>query len=330
MWGQLAGAGLGALLGSMAGGQGQSSSVRTDVMPEGTTGVLGRKSIESLFPELQQLMQASAGQQDVAAGLQAQRGYGDVLAQYAQGGFLPTQADFATANQFAQQALAPQQVAMQQAFEGEQQRTAQLAAQLGRPVNDPILQAKLAQEQMRGQERLGASQAALSSEFAQKLPMQRLQFTGQLADVRSQLASQAMANRQALIGLGSQLQQADQSFRMGTATKSQSQSGGTGGLMGAIAGAGAFMNLGNMFSKGFGGTSTDTGTSLMAGSDSGGGLDTTGWRSRVAMGAPAAAAAMPAMQQFNTPAAAAPYYLAPYVPHIQPSVSLNSLLGGNL
>lgn len=241
---------LGAALGALAGAQGQQTSVGFNPGAETSTGAIGRKSIEDMFPQLQALIGKGAGEQDVTAGLSAQRGLADLLSQYAQGGFLPGEQDWKTANQFAQSALAPQQVAINQAFTDQQQRTAQLAAQMGRPVNDPILQAKLAQEQQRAQERLGASQSAFASEFAQSLPLQRLAYTGQLADVRSGLASQAMSNRQALIGLGSQLQQAGQQFQLATGTKTQSQGGGLGGaISGGLAGFGAFANLANMFGK---------------------------------------------------------------------------------
>jgi hypothetical protein len=241
---------LGAALGALAGGQGQQASVGFNPGAETSTGALGRQGIEQMFPELQKLIGQGAGAQDVQTSLTQQRGLADLLGQYAQGGFLPSQQDWSTANQFAQNAMAPQQVALQQGYQQQQQRTAQLAAQLGRPVNDPILQARLAQEQMQGQERLGASQSAYASQFAQSLPQQRLMYAGQQADVSSQLASQAMANRQALIGLGSNLQQAGQQFQIQTGTKTSSQGGGLGGaLSGGLAGFGAFANLANMFGK---------------------------------------------------------------------------------
>jgi len=241
----------GAALGFLAGSQKQGQSQSVQLAPPSASELAGEQAVVSNLPILQQLINAGANQQDVTAGLGAQRGLGDLLAQYAQGGFLPSQQDFATAQGFATSAFAPQQTAINQQFEQQQQRVAQLSAQLGRPVNDPILQAKLSQERMQAQERLGAQQSAFVSDFAQNLPMQRLQFTGQLADVRSQLASQAMANRQALIGLGSQLQSQGQQFRAGTASRSVEGGGGLlGGITGALGGASSFMQLGNLFNSG--------------------------------------------------------------------------------
>lgn len=241
----------GAALGFLAGSQKQGQSQSVQLAPPSASELAGEQAVVSNLPILQQLINAGANQQDVTAGLGAQRSLGDLLAQYAQGGFLPSQQDFATAQGFATSAFAPQQTAINQQFEQQQQRVAQLSAQLGRPVNDPILQAKLSQERMQAQERLGAQQSAFVSDFAQNLPMQRLQFTGQLADVRSQLASQAMANRQALIGLGSQLQAQGQQFRAGTASRSVEGGGGLlGGITGAIGGAASFMELGNLFNSG--------------------------------------------------------------------------------
>lgn len=240
----------GAALGFLAGSQKQGQSQSVQLAPPSASELAGEQAVVSNLPILQQLINAGANQQDVTAGLGAQRGLGDLLAQYAQGGFLPSQQDFATAQGFATSAFAPQQTAINQQFEQQQQRVAQLSAQLGRPVNDPILQAKLSQERMQAQERLGAQQSAFVSDFAQSLPMQRLQFTGQLADVRSQLASQAMANRQALIGLGSQLQAQGQQFRAGTASRSVESGGGLlGGITGALGGAASFMQLGKLFNS---------------------------------------------------------------------------------
>lgn len=233
-----------AALGALAGSQRQGSTSSVQLAPPSASELAGEQAITANLPILQQLINAGAGQQDITSALGASRGLGDLLSQYAQGGFLPGESDFATARQFATSAFAPQQVALNQQFEEEKQRAAQLAAQLGRPVNDPIIQAKLSQERMRSQERLGAAQSSFVSEFAQSLPQQRLQYTGQLADVRNQLASQAMANRQALIGIGSQLQQAGQQFRAGTATRTQESGGGLlGGLTGALGGASAGFGL---------------------------------------------------------------------------------------
>ena len=200
--------------------------------------------------QLQNFVGAGAGQNEVAGGLAASNNLASMLEQYAKGGFLPGEQDFATANKFASQAFQPQQIALQQNFQSQQQRAAQLAAQLGRPVNDPIIQAKLSQEYMQGQERLGAAQGAYASEFALQLPQQRLGYTSQLADVKNSLASQAMANRQALLALGSQVQGQERQFRLQTGTQWQESGGGLkGAITGGIAGLGAGLGAQGMMAR---------------------------------------------------------------------------------
>lgn len=210
------------------------------------------KNLSGDYAGLRGLTDATGlGASDVTAGTQSQRDLANMLQQYAQGGFLPGQQDFATANQFAQSAFNPQQVAINQQFQQEALRANQLAAQLGRPANDPIIQAKLSQERMRAQERLGAQQAAFATDFAMQLPGQRLNYTAQAANLRSSLASQAMANRQALLSLGSQLQAGERDWRLQTGVRwgeAEQQEGGNAfwkgigriaGLAGTIATGGA-------------------------------------------------------------------------------------------
>lgn len=231
------------ILGALGGAAGGSSTSMRVLAPPSASELAGEKAITQNLPIWQQLVNVGPGQQDVVAGLGSSRDLASMLQSYAQGGFLPGQQDWQTASQFSQRAFQPQEVALNQAFQGEQQRTAQLAAQLGRPVNDPILQAKLAQERSQGMERLGASRSAYEAQFAQNLPMQRLGFMGQLADVRNSLASQAMANRQALVSAGSQLENAGRAFRAQTAGVRTTTGGGVqGATTGILGGLGAGMN----------------------------------------------------------------------------------------
>jgi hypothetical protein len=248
----------GAALGGIAGSQGQRTSSEVNLGPESALGAATGRNLPVDYEALRGLVNAGAGSADVAAGAQGQRDLAAMLKQFSQGGFLPGQQDIATANQFAQSQFQPQQVALQQQQKQEQLKANQLAAQLGRPVNDPIIQAKLAQERMQSQERLGASQGAFASQFALNLPQQRLGYTAQLADVQNALASQAMSNRQALVNLGSQLRGQEQQFRLGSASRSQTSGGGlAGGISGALAGFGAFSSIANSFRGGGGGDLAD-------------------------------------------------------------------------
>lgn len=114
---------------------------------------------------------------------------------------------------------------------------------------------KLMQERTRQQQQLGAQMGSFQAQQAQAAPMQRLEFANQLSGVQGGLASQAMANRQALFGLGSQLKQQEQQFRLGTASRTSSQTSGggaAGAINGAIAGMGTGGNIAGMFGASFG------------------------------------------------------------------------------
>jgi hypothetical protein len=207
-------------------------------------------AIKQGLGDFQSFTNLGPGANEISGGMTASNNLSAMLEQYAKGGFLPGDQDWATANKFASTAYQPQQVAMQQQFQGQQQRAAQLAAQMGRPTNDPIIQAKLSQEYMQGQERLGASQGAFASQFAMQLPQQRLGYTAQLADVKNSLASQAMANRQTLLALGSQVQGQERQFRLQTGTQYQESGGGMkGAITGAIGGLGAGLGAQGMLSQ---------------------------------------------------------------------------------
>lgn len=241
----------GAVLGGLAGAQGNQQSVGMQLAPEGALEAQGRQTVGTNLGQLQNFTNLGPGAAEVSAGLNSSNKLAAMLDQYSKGGFLPNQQDWNTANQFAQTAFQGQQVALNQGFQEQQQRANQLASQLGRPVNDPIIQARLSQEKMQSGERLAADQGAYASQFAMNLPQQRLGYTSQLADVNNALASQAMKNREALLSLGSQVQNSERNFRLQTATRTSSNGGGLGGaISGALAGAGAFANLGNMFSGG--------------------------------------------------------------------------------
>lgn len=247
-------AGVGAIAGSQAdvANSNQTSGIR--MAPASANELDATKAIGTNFTQLQNFVGNGPGSDAITNANSANESLASLLKKFSQGGFLPGDEDFATANKFASQAFQPQQVALQQNFQGQQQRAAQLAAQLGRPVNDPIIQAKLSQEYMQGQERLGAAQGAYSSQMALQLPQQRLGYTSQLADVRNSLASQAMANRQALLSLGSQIQGSEREFRMQSGTRygnTEQISGGglKGALSGAIGGLGAGLGAQGMMGQ---------------------------------------------------------------------------------
>lgn len=261
MWGAIAGMALGAI----TGGQGNQSSVtQTRNLAPASAGELrgGELALQNLN-DLQALLAQGPGATDVQAGTDAQRQLAALFQQASQTGGVPGAQDISQAQGLAAQLFQGQQFAQQQAFEDQRIQASRAQARMGRGSFDPILQNKLAQEQTRQSGQLAADQGAFATQYAMQLPQQRLQMAQQYAGVQAQLASQAMANRQALFSLGNQLQTQGQNFRAGTAsvTQTSSSGGGIGGaISGAIAGAGAglgaagnlqsaFSGLGNLFSR---------------------------------------------------------------------------------
>jgi hypothetical protein len=252
-------AGGGALLGAASGSQASQGSTTSGLTPDTALGRQSAGLLRESLTEFESLIGQGATGADVAAGAQSQRDLASLLEQFAGGGFLPTAEDQATARQFTSDIFAPERLGLQQRFEEEERRTAQLAAQLGRPTDDPILQAKLAQESTRQQAQLGARETAFAAQQAQQLPLQRLGFQEQLAGVRQGLASQALINRQTLFNLGSQAKNISIATRGGVSTSSKG--GGFGGAVGgALAGAGGGLEAAGDLGLFSSGKTTDTAT----------------------------------------------------------------------
>lgn len=217
---------------------------------------------------------AFAGQQQTFQSQQRQ------LQQQLQGlaggqGFLPTQQDISRTRGISEQLFAPEQVALRQRFE-EQERQARISAQgLGRRLDDPILRAKLAQEQTRQQERLQAQIGARGQELALLQPrerlqlgqaalqigagalqtgQQRLQTLGSRAGIFGGLATQALQNRLRLVELGGQIGARERNFRIQEAGGDTTQiTPGPGPFLGALVGAGGGAQAGASLAGFFGG-----------------------------------------------------------------------------
>ncbi len=254
MWQVAAG---GALLGAIMGGQKSNTeqTYRKELAPESEYEKQAGKVVGDSLTDFQGLIGRGPGAANIDRSNQANSLLSQLLGSYAQGGYLPTQADRDQAQQFTQQMFAPQQTMLDQGFQDASLHANRQAARMGRSGNDPILMNKLLQEKTRQSQHLGAQMTQFFAQQAQQMPMQRLGFTQQLAGFESGLASQAMANRQALFSMGSQLRGQEQNFRNGTATTiaSSSSGGGAGGaMMGALMGAGAGAKMGSFFGAGDG------------------------------------------------------------------------------
>jgi hypothetical protein len=237
---------IGGIAGSMKDKSSASGSSGVNLAAESELEKYGGKLTQDNLKQLEGYVGAGPGQADVEAGYSSSKGLTSLLDDYARTGGV-TQQDRLMATEDAKVMFDPQRTALNQTFDMEQQRAARLAAQLGRPINDPIIQAKLGQSRMYAEQQLAADQGAWQYGAAKQNSMNRLGFTGQAADVRSQLAAQAMQNRQALLSLGQGVQASERQWRYNISdkwgTQEQSSGGGTkgmltGGLMGAGAGLG--------------------------------------------------------------------------------------------
>lgn len=194
--------------------------------------------IGSQYDFLKNLLSRGPGAEAVDASNNSQNDFVSMLKGINANGGMPTTEDTRRANSFADQLFAPQQEALNQSFTQQNQDAARLAAQLNRPINDPIIQAKLKQEQMRQSSMLNADRSGFVAQEARNSPFQRLQMQGQLADAQGSLASQAMSNRMQLLNLGNSLQSQERNWRLqtgeryGTASGSQHSGGGLSGAFG--------------------------------------------------------------------------------------------------
>lgn len=247
----------GALIGGIAGAAGRETSQTTSraLGPASALETTSGEITQEQLQQLQGLVGQGPGAAEVTAGLQSQQGLAERLRVLSEQGAFPEQQDILRSQDVAGQLFQAEQVGLQQSFQQQEQRTAQLAARLGRSVDDPILQARLAQQQTQAQERLAARQGAFGTQLALQQPFQRLSFAQQETGIRAGLASQALQNRQALASLGTQIRGQEQQFRLQSApvTTTQRSGGGLGGfLTGALGGAAAGSALGRGLGSGGG------------------------------------------------------------------------------
>jgi hypothetical protein len=158
-------------------------------------------------------------------------------------GGAPTAERINQANSLADSVYAPQQTALNQSFQDQTQAFANRAAQMGRSSSDPILAAKLAQEQVRQQAMLSAQKGSFATQEAINGPAR--QFQNQLGALGG-LSQQAIQNRQAVFSLGSDFANTQMQYRLATATRTgnsvsnneQLSGGGFKGFVTGLMGAG--------------------------------------------------------------------------------------------
>lgn len=186
------------------------------------------------------------GGADQATAMQSSRDLAELLKQYQQGAYLPSQNDISTSNQYAQDLFQWQREQQRQNFVYQTTEANRRAAVMGRSLNDPILANKLAQEQTRQQSSLNAQQGSWATQFALQQPGMRLDFAKQRAATLNLVGDQAVANRQYLMALGQQNLANERNYRLAQsgATVTDSSGGGLkGGIAGGIQGANFLMGL---------------------------------------------------------------------------------------
>ena len=211
----------------------------------------GQGMLQGNAQQLSDLVSKGPGAQDVENATGSARDLASILDQYSKGGYLPGEKDIATGNDLASKLFQAQRVQLGQNFQDQTNQFNQQAALMGRDPMDPVFRNKLAQEQTRQGAMLDAQQGSFATQLAMDSPLQRLNFASQKAQVQGGLASQALANRQALAAMGEGIMNTERNFRLQTATRWGNQSS-DGGLAGAINGGLAGLGVGAGLAKGFG------------------------------------------------------------------------------
>lgn len=227
---------MGAVLGAVAGGQKDKTSSQTNSSQESYLRVGEATAEEKRARELQlsSLNDLDARLKELESS-PVMASLNNLLMELGQA---PSQARINEANAYTNSQFAAQEEALNQSFEDQTTAYAQRAAQMGRSSADPILAAKLAQEQIRQRSTLNAQKTGFASEYAQNAASRN--FSNQLTGL-SGLAQSAIQNRQAVYSLGSDFANTLSQYRLATATQVGSGQSATnqysgGGFKGAVAG----------------------------------------------------------------------------------------------
>lgn len=242
----------------------QKSTAGLTLAPASEQELMAGKDISAQYDWLKQFLGQGPGLEAQTQANTDQNSFLQMMRGIASSGGMPTDEDRRQSNIFADDLFKPQMEALNQSFTQQNEGAARLAAQLNRPINDPIIQAKLRQEQMRQSSMLSADRSAFVAQESRNSPFRRLELQGQLADASSGLASQAMANRMQLLNLGNSLQSQERNWRLQTAEKygtQEAHSGGgvTGAWGSMMGGIGSAVGIAGSF-MGTGGASSATGS----------------------------------------------------------------------
>lgn len=243
----------GAVLGGIAGSK-KDKSQTTDLSTSTESVQLSAQSAEEKAAEQSAFNQIGGLESDLSGirGFTQQDQFAKLIQELITG---PSAERIQQSNQLTDQLFAQQQNALNQSFDQQNINFSRRAAQLGRSQSDPILNAKLAQEQIRQQQNLSSAKTSFAAQNAQEGAGRSLQ--GAISGI-SGLQQNAIQNRQAVFGLGFDFSNSLRNFRVNTATRtrdvsgtSTTESGGgmKGAITGAIGGAGFGLNAATAYNK---------------------------------------------------------------------------------
>lgn len=222
---------VGGVLGGLGGLFGLGGSETTSLGQLSGSGQAAQGYIDDLLKQQYGMLGAGPGQQDVGAAYQSSLDLAKLFQQYAQTGGLPNQQQTQYAQGVAQNLFAGQQAALNNSFLQQRTDANRSAAVAGRGPNDPVLMAKLAQAQAQQQQVLSGQQRGVAQDLALSLPGQQLGYAVQGNQLMQGLASQAFANRAAILGQGQHIVDTE---RARTGTVDYSKGGGFGGAIGGL------------------------------------------------------------------------------------------------
>lgn len=204
----------------------------------------------SQFADLLKLVQGGPGQQEITDNNQYQNTFGNLLNNLLGQVYSPTKAQTQENMGKARDLFSVDQTLLNQRFQDQETEGRRMSAQLGRAGNDPILRNKMMQERTRQQQQLDSQVTSYARQLPEITANNVMSVGGALSNLKSNLAAQAMSNRQMLLQMGDVLKNSERNFRMGTATRENQGSTDTsvysgggfkGAMSGAIEGGGAMM-----------------------------------------------------------------------------------------
>lgn len=250
-YGTLIGAGVGLLGGLLT----SSNSQQNAVGPASGSSTAAQGDVDQSLAQMFGLVGAGPGQSDVANAYQSSLGLAQLFQQYSQTGGLPSAADTTFATGVSKNLFAGQQASLNNSFVQQTQEAQQRAAALGRSPDDPVLAAKLAIAKTQQQNVLAGNEQSTAQQLALSLPGQRLQYAIGGNNVLQGLASQAFANRAAIISQGNSIVGLDNNLRVHAGSQTNTTGGGAGNAFAGAVGGVAYgpqlaQGLSSLFSGG--------------------------------------------------------------------------------